>query len=487
MILSAPCGKLEGLDKDGFHSFQGIPYAKPPIGPRRFLPPESLPPREGVRKAIHLGHASPQLYVKGLSSLSEEETLDEDCLFLNVYTPETGGNHPVLFWIHGGAFQKGSGTMCMDPKAFVKEGIVVVSVNYRLGALGFMDMSFLGEKYRESGNDGLLDILCALKWVQENISSFGGDPSNVTIMGQSAGSKICSTLTLMKKAKGLFQKAVCMSGGVQCIRSRHTAGKVAEEFLKGAELTKENAGALLTMKWEKILEAQKSIFAGLNLHTVGPVFDGINFEGNDALSLLEEGKARDISILLGTNRDEMELYWHVYGTKGLDEKLAEKLFGTRAAIVLSDYEKIPEDENDHKNFIHFFTEYIYHAPALRMAKAAAEGGQKVYLYRLDWDRQSYKACHGSETQFLMGIPGLLPDIDHSEAQKELTRKMRTAFISFIKKGKPEAEGLPEWPLFEGKQPKQMTFDEICRVEKAPEIETDPAMPFGIFELDETDS
>ena len=483
MIIHAPCGAMEGIENAGIHQFLGIPYAKPPVGPLRFRPTEPLTPWEGIRPCQRLRHAAPQLYVPGLTSLKEDETLDEDCLYLNVTTTDNRGKRPVLFWIHGGAFQKGSATLGINPVSLAKEGIVVVNANYRLGALGFMDFSrYLGDEYRQSGNNGLLDIIQALNWVRENIASFGGDPENVCIMGQSAGAKICATLSIMEKAKGLFRRAILCSGAVQCIRDAHTAQEIAARFMDATGLSKGQEKELLTLPWKKILKAQTHLFAGLNLHTVGPVFDGINFKEDDALSLIHHGESKGISLLMGTNRDEMNLYWHVYRVHDLDDKLAVKLFGNRSPLVMRNYKRIPNDANFHKNFVHFMTEYIYRSGDIRMAEAAAEAGQDVYFYRLDWDRQTYKACHASETQFIMGTGSVIRDVDQSDDHDRLQEAMHGAFVEFIKTGVPSAPTLPPWPKFDNAQRAMMVFDAPCHVEKAEKSKVDPDMPFKIFEL-----
>lgn len=482
MIVTTKTGKLEGTKSQGIFQFLGIPYAEPPVGNLRFRPTVPKKPWMGVRDAQHLGHAAPQLYVPGLTALLPEETLSEDCLYLNITTPSIRGNAPVLFWIHGGAFQKGSGTLGIDPSAFAREGICVVSLNYRLGALGFIDVSrWLGEDYTESGNNGLLDIITALSWVKENIASFGGNPDNISIMGQSAGSKIAATLSIMEKARGLFQKCIMCSGAVQCIRDKNTAYEIADQFLAEAGLTPDTAGNLLTMPWEKILKAQTNLFAGLNLHTVGPVFDSINLKGTDPLALITEDNP-PISFLMGTNRDEMNLYWDVYKVHDLDEKLAEKLFGNRAPIVLREYKKIPHDADFHQNFVHFMTEWIYRSGTLKMAEKESSVKNKVYLYRLDWDRQRLKACHASETQFIMKKGSVIKDVDHSPEHEELVREMHNAFLSFIREGIPSAENLPSWPLFEGTHKQMMVFDSPCHVERAPESTVSPDMPYKVFEL-----
>lgn len=485
MEIHAPCGRMEGLDRGSFVQCLGIPYAKPPVGPLRFRPPEPAAPWTGVRDCRRPGHAAPQTAAPGgLSHLTKNETMDEDCLYLNVTAPKGARRAPVLFWVHGGAFQKGSGQLGLRPETFAREGFVVVSANYRLGALGFLDVSGrLGEAYRQSGNSGLLDLIAALRWTRDNIEAFGGDPARVAVMGQSAGAKLCGALLLAPAARGLFRRAVLSSGGVQCIRDRRTARRVADVFFHEAGLAAGEEAALLRMPWQAILRAQAPLFAGLALHTVGPVFDGATFEGDDALALLRGGAARDTDLLLGTNRDEMELYWQAYGVHDLDRALAERLFGNRAPLVMADYAKLPRDEQFHRRFIHFFTEYVYRAPAVRMADAAAEGGQAVYLYRLDWDRQALRACHASETQFLMGMGLVVRDVDRSPAHERLSRQMRGAFLAFLRGGAPEADGLAPWPRFTLPDRPMMIFDAPCRAAGAPPPETDPRMPFQIFALD----
>lgn len=484
MIVDAPCGKLEGREKGTVVQFLGIPYAAPPVGPLRFRPTELLPRWEGVRDCRRPGHAAPQTAVPGLAHLTKNETMDEDCLYLNVTAPKKCCHAPVLFWIHGGAFQKGSGLLGIRPEQFTAEGFVVVSCNYRLGALGFLDVSrWLGDSYRQSGNSGLLDIIQALRWVRDNISAFGGDPDHVTIMGQSAGARLCGALTIAADSDGLFRWAVLCSGAVQCIRDRHTAQSVAEQFFAEAGLTRDRAAELLTLPWQQILRAQTPLFTGLNLHAVGPVFDGVTFAGDEAQALLRSSTGRTYDLLLGTNRDEMELYWHVYGVHELDEALAVRLFGNRAPVVLDAAAKLPRDASWHERLVHFLTEYVYRAGTVGMAEAAAAAGHLVYLYRLDWDRQAFRACHASETQFLMGIGLVIRDMDRSPANETLGRAMRSAFISFMKTGRLEAPGLPAWPRFTAEDRQMMVFDGECHVAETPPVETDPRMPYAVFALD----
>lgn len=216
---------------------------------------------------------------------------------------------------------------------------------------------------------------------------------------------------------------------------------------------------------------------------MGPVFDGVTFAGDEAQALLRSSTGRTYELLLGTNRDEMELYWHVYGVHELDEALAVRLFGNRAPVVLDAAAKLPRDASWHERLVHFLTEYVYRAGTVGMAEAAAAAGHPVYLYRLDWDRQAFRACHASETQFLMGMGLVIRDMDRSPAHEALGQAMRSAFSSFIKTGRPEAPGLPAWPRFTAEDRQMMVFDGECHVAETPPVEIDPRMPYAVFALD----
>lgn len=498
MKVETTLGKIEGIVKEGCEQYLGIPYAAAPTGELRFLPPQDAQPWVGVRECRKYGPAAPQLYVPGLTHFrGEGETpLSEDCLYLNVTTPKADEDkRPVLFWIHGGAFQKGSATLGIDELSFAKEGVVVVNCNYRLGVFGFMDLSeYLGERYAYMANNGLLDILKALEWTKANIASFGGDPDNVTVAGQSAGAKITGFLTCCKKAKGLFRKAILLSGGIQCLRDKKTAQAIGKRFMESAKLDKDNAKELLTMPWETIVEKQKRIFAGLNLHTVGAVFDGENFEGNNALDIVLSKSGNNVPLLLLTNRDEIDLYWQVYGFRELDETTAERLFGDYGELVRKDLLKKlagldKDSEEYHRAFVYWMSEYIYRAGAVQFAAAAADAGQPVWLCRNDWEKDNqdgsgtgYLACHGSESQFLFGSGTVqAPSSPEHDLQAHL---MHESVLHFLKEGRPFAEGLPVWPRFTSGSRLMMVFNGEGHVERSALPQTDPRMPHQVIWLDE---
>ncbi len=482
MVVNTVYGQVEGEAYTYGWRFLGIPYAKPPVGELRFLPPVEPEKWDGVRECTHFGNVAPQLRIKELKILEPTDVIDEDCLYLNVFTPGFDDEkRPVMVFFHGGAFQKGSGNLNFSPDEYVKQGIVVVNMNFRLGALGFLDFSeYLGSAYNESGNTGLLDMICSLKWVKKNIENFGGDPDNVTIMGQSAGAKSVSALLIMEKAKGLFDKAVVCSGGVQSIRDRETAYKTTRSFMKDAGLTKENAEKILTMPWQDIVEAQKNIFAGLNLHTIGPVFDGVNFAEDNALDIIRHKKTENIPLIVGTNRDEMKLYYNKYKFYELDEVMAVRLFGTNADIVLREYHKIPKDEHFEKAYVGFLTEYIYRNGAMGLCEAyTAAGNKELYLFRNDFDKQPDLAGHTMETQFVMKAPN--PEAEKSKEYYELADGVFGSMISFMRYGKPETAKLPEWPPYYQKK-EMMVWDLVSHVDVSEKSRVAEDFPEQVYKL-----
>ena len=218
-------GAVRGVGKDGLVLFRGLPYARPPIGPLRFRPPEPPEAWSGIRDATRFGSSAPQngALIGPLMSLGIGRT-GEDCLHLNIWTPAADGRRrPVMVWIHGGAFILGSGSqMLYDGAALARRGdVVVVTINYRLGALGFLRLrDRFGSRLPASGNEGLLDQIAALQWVRDEISSFGGDPGNVTIFGESAGAMSCATLLATPRAGGLFHRAILQSGAANYLWPR---------------------------------------------------------------------------------------------------------------------------------------------------------------------------------------------------------------------------------------------------------------------------
>ena len=230
-------GKLEGDEQNGLFVFRGVPFAAAPVGPRRWLAPEKPASWTGVRDARHFGCAAPQnrVLLDALAAMKIEEEQNEDCLYLNVWTPGLDGKRrPVMVWIHGGGFTIGSGSQAIyNGSVLARRGdAVVVTINYRLGPLGFLRLKEVTNgKIQSTGNEGMLDQISALEWVRDNIAEFGGDPDNVTIFGESAGGMSVGTLLAMPAARGLFHKAIPQSGACHTAMPAKRANRVAERVL----------------------------------------------------------------------------------------------------------------------------------------------------------------------------------------------------------------------------------------------------------------
>ena len=342
-ITSTQQGLVLGRQKNGVLMFNGIPYAEAPVGDRRFKRPVSPALWDDIRDATSFGPAAPQLPSGGLTD-SVPVKWNEDCLFLNVCTPAIDQNkRPVLVWIHGGAYRSGQGAVpWYNGTSFALNGdIVVVSINYRLGALGFTDLSRFGDDYATSGINGICDQIKALEWVRENISGFGGDPSKVTIAGESAGGFSVATLLGCEQAQGLFWRAIPQSGA-----THHTltddVGKVVADLLMD-ELGVESIAQLRSASVLDILEAQARADSRFNQMNIG---NGVQafypVEQNEVLPIplresIRAGVGASVPVLTGTNKDENTLF---VMEKMSSERLRNqaKTYGSESLIAA--YQKI---------------------------------------------------------------------------------------------------------------------------------------------------
>ena len=327
VIIESAYGKLEGRKLNEVYVWKGIPYAAPPLGDLRFRPPVPSEAWDGVRNAAEFGPIALQAPSEVMNFLgSELEKSDEDCLYLNVWSPGADGKRrPVMVWIHGGAFAAGSGSGAMyDGASFAAEGdVVVVTINYRLGVFGFLHLGETGgEEFAGSGNCGILDQVAALQWVQDNIEKFGGDPSQVTVFGESAGAMSIGVLLAMPAAKGLFQRAVLQSGAAANVHSTGIAEKVAGRLLAALDIGPGNIEKLREMPAQQLLKTA----ALLPYISLVPVVDGISLPEHPEQALAK-GAAKDISILIGTNKDEYRLFSYFDPRwKNEDEKEITSIF-----------------------------------------------------------------------------------------------------------------------------------------------------------------
>ncbi|MEG0075140.1 MAG: carboxylesterase family protein, partial [Eubacterium sp.] len=319
-----PCGPVTGIHKKGVTTYKGIPYAKPPVGNLRFKPPVPIEPWLENRDCFEFGPKSLQFggILADIPPLYSTEGKSEDCLFLNVWTPSTHKEDlfPVYVYIHGGGFATGSGGELMfDGTKITNRGVVVVTLNYRLGALGFLATKAMMAENKTTGNNGLLDQILALKWVQENILAFGGDPDNVTLGGESAGAFSVTALLLSPFAKGLFRRAVIESGAILSIGafSTQTKGNLDKAIAMGEEFSGIFGIDDTPEGLEKLREIPAEAMAYLSMikadqllplrFSFWPVYDGVVLP-KDPLKALREGDFNPVDLLIGYNTNESSLF-----------------------------------------------------------------------------------------------------------------------------------------------------------------------------------
>ena len=315
MITQTRSGKVEGYEEDGVAVFKGIPYAAPPIGARRWMAPEREDAWDDVRDATAFSPQSAQgAFAMNAMLGGPEPVVSEDSLYLNVWTPACDdAKRPVMVWIHGGAFVFGSGdTPWYDGTAFAKQGdVVVVTLNYRLGAFGFLHLADLfGAEFEGSGNAGILDQAAALEWVRDSIAAFGGDPENVTVFGESAGGGSVGTLLGMPAARGLFNKAIPQSGASSWWATRERATAIAQEFIDKLGVKAGDTDTLRALSTDALIAGATglgSLSAGAHALAFQPVVDGTSLP-QPPLDTIEAGNAEGVHLLVGTNRHEATLF-----------------------------------------------------------------------------------------------------------------------------------------------------------------------------------
>jgi para-nitrobenzyl esterase len=461
-------GQVAGVADHGVVAYKGIPFAAPPVGDLRWQPPQPPAKWTGVRQAKDIGPACPQPERGDGGGVGAPPKQNEDCLTLNVYAPEGAKNLPVMVWIHGGAFRLGySGAPLYDGAEFAKQGVILVTVNYRLGLLGFFahpQLTAAAKPGDPIGNYGLMDQLAALEWVKANIASFGGDPGNVTAFGESAGGSSMIYLLANPKAKGLFQKAIVESGGglqrpVDLKTNEQRGVQSAANIGLGANATLAEMRAKPAEDW---IKAQGALQGGLGF---GPFVDG-RLVTEAPWVAFKEGRANDVPLIIGANSNEAS----VLATLGVPTAAVQAAVGPNMDAFRKLYgEATPEAEFTRQAM----GDIVFVAPSRWVAGAAASGAPS-YLYYFSYVAERRRdavpgANHGSEIPYVFHTWSNTPVLAQlmTPADKAMSTTMSACWAAFAKTGKPACAGAPDWPAYTAASDQQMTFGPQIKVEKPP--------------------
>ncbi len=509
-VVELPAGKIRGYERNGVYIFKGVPYGASTSGARRFMPAAPPEPWTGIRNALAYGRICPQedsahFVTDGKNLASHDEdafllhrgsaiwTPGEDCLRVNVWTPEINGSHkrPVMVYMHGGGYSGGCGhdLLSYEGESLARNhDVVLVNHNHRLNVYGYLNLEAMGEEdFAPSANVGMLDCVAVLEWVRTNIASFGGDPNNVTIFGQSGGGGKVAVLMAMPAAKGLFHRAIIQSGPFLKALTPDYSQRVAELLLNELGLSRSQVRALQTIPVDQLSGAavetlkkmsQSPSHAGFGESGWGPTVDGRSlsvhpFEpGAPALSA-------DVPLITGTNLNESVSGLDHPGANSMtDEEMHRKVreeFGGKSEAIIAAYRRDYPDANPFGLYAAIATSR-WRIPAFaQAARKAALGAAPAYVYIYAWRTPALDnrpgTFHAAEISFAFDNAEIC---DHYSAGDPkafaLCKQMSTAWVSFARTGNPNHNGLPRWPGYSAEARATMYFNAPCAVRNDPEGE-----------------
>lgn len=474
LVVQTDKGAIQGKSADGVDSFLGIPYAAPPVGALRWQPPQPAARWSGVRDATQFGPHCPQSATPfGQASTSE------NCLFLNVFTPgrpSARRHNPVMVWIHGGALVTGESDDYL-PTKLVQDGVTVVTINYRLGALGFLAHPALADAKGQSGDYGLMDQQAALRWVQHNISRFGGNPRNATVFGESAGGLSTLSQVASPPARGLFDKAIIESGSYNLTQaSLSSAESAGEAFATKTGCASQTAACLRSLPVSTILASENAAGYTPNINS--------EILPESLATAFATGNFNRVPIINGTNRDEWRLFVALSELEGNPvtaanyQNMISSTLGVpsaAAAVIAAEY-PLSAYPSPSIALGAVGTDAIFACPALTIDQSVS---QFVPTFAYEFNDENapeqflppvsfpYGAAHASEIQYLMDLPTVAFPGTLSAAQQQLATTMKGYWTNFAKRGSPSSFGSPVWRPFD-----EVTQAMQSLIPPAPQTETD---------------
>jgi para-nitrobenzyl esterase len=484
LIVSTRQGLLRGVAADSVYAWKGVPYAQAPVGDLRFRAPQPPMSWQGVRDASKPGFISPQLR----RASNEPLKGNEDCLSLNIWSPAADGHkRPVMFWIHGGGFLIGSGSVQMyDGANLSKNGdVVVVNINYRLGALGFLYLNDIkGKQTGFDDNLGIRDQIAALQWVKDNIAAFGGDPDAVTIFGESAGAISVLTLMATPSAHGLFKRAIVESASPEALLQPKVATDLTMRYLRMLGVSPDSLQQLKSVDADTFVSVMDRLVTQLMYETtsvklLSPVIDG-DLIPTSPMSAIRAGQAAGIDLMIGTNKDEATL-------------LSLKRVGLtpRSEAELRPYlANIPPDARKnliatYKNYPHrsgvnaMTTDGVFAMPSIRVSEMQTQFAS-TYMYRFDWSSFTLnvvglRACHGAELPFVFGTLNKSPGkyftaLSNKKSIWGLSKQIQQSWVNFARYGNPNPNGKTTWAKYNTTGRTTMIFDKVTHLSTDPKSE-----------------
>lgn len=501
-IANTAFGKVRGYQLNGIYTFLGVPYGENTTGKNRFMPPQKPQKWEGIKDTIWWGNTAPQImdnrYANVHYSFADHWNYDdvsEDCLKLNVWTPAIGDGkkRPVMVWLHGGGFTNGN---AIEQDGYHGENLsrkgdlVFVSINHRLGPIGFTDFSGVGgAKYANSGNVGMLDIIAALHWVRDNIANFGGDPGNVTIMGQSGGGAKVTATMAMPASKGLVHKGVALSGSMLTANDQEYSRKLGQYVMEAAGLTPDTLDKIQELTWREYLDVAYKAMDRMRKEFpqpgfrggFAPVADGVNIPKGEFFSN-PNGHESEVPLMICTTFHEWSAtrtnpQLEAADTNGAIEALKPR-FGEKAGEVFKAYQTNFPDKKP-AEIMALAASNRQNAVACGNAKAKQKA--PVYMAWFGWEPNLYngrmRAFHCIDICFWFdNTDRMYTHTGGGKRPRELSEKMSSALIAFMKTGNPNAGTLPNWPKFTVANGETMVLNDKSEVKNDPDRAARMALP-----------